>query len=148
MTKTNSQNVRRTLVVLLYISYFLMFDFIQFHPKASPIFTIGKYVVIILFVIIALYFINYLLKKTEIKNILRNKDNRLDERQIMVRNNVYRESYAVLMAAIGYMTVFAIMNDPDEMFGDVNTIRFYFITLLFLGISIPAAILAWTEKEI
>jgi len=140
--------LRRIAILLLYGIYLLLFFWVLYQDV--PISSIERWAAPISLglTLILFYLYTYTLKKTEVKNMIRQKDEALDERQISVRNNAYRVAYIVIVSIISGLCVYIMMDDPNWIAQHIELVKLIFISLFFLGISLPTAILAWTEEEI
>ncbi|MBO0933798.1 hypothetical protein [Fibrella aquatilis] len=72
-------------------------------------------------------------------------DNQLDERQLQVRNRVYRLAYIGVATLVLALLLVAIFGFPlPQGFDDVQP---FYWTIATIVLTLPSAILAWTEPD-
>lgn len=133
----------RRLQVLL--NYFCIFAFIVFfaigklNGWSNPILIVMGFIVVVgLFSFITLYI------KTRIWKLIHTKVEKLDEREIQLTHESLRYSYSIFtVVSLIVLLIFALtIRDYDSL------LMIIFIGFLYLAHTLPAAIIAWKQKDI
>lgn len=144
-TRNLSLSKRRLAVVLSCLSYPVIFVFAFGH--------FDTWLKGIISVICALFFLAtsfYLYWKTGLWQLGNSPDEQLDERQVQTRNQAYRFAYSILGTIFllgGVYLELAIDKGLWLPQAGGQTTAFAMI-VIFIALSLPSLVLAWTEKEI
>lgn len=93
----------------------------------------------------------YLYVNTNLWNLGNGPDKNLDERQIQVRNNAYRHAYTVIASLVVVIGLYyAIALDKDALWipQTYDQASYFLWGAILLTMTLPSAILAWTEPEV
>lgn len=140
MNKQISRASRRFWVIINYLGIFMILGFF-YSGKASgwsPAFTIAILLVASVLVISFIYGFGI----THLWKLVHTSTRKLDERQIQVVNRALKVSYSVFAVSIlliVYLYALIIEKPIDVVMA---------ICMLYLAHTLPAAVLAWTEKEV
>lgn len=148
MIKSTSQRVRKIVIVLLYGSYLLLSLWVLYREIPNP--ALERWAASFLFftTLFLVYIYLQSLKGTGVWDMIFVKEEKLDERQLLISNNAFRRSYAIILAVFSGLCAYIMMGDPNWIVQHLEFIKIVFVSLFFLGVSLPVAILAWTEEEI
>ncbi|RKX23046.1 MAG: hypothetical protein DRP35_00430 [Candidatus Zixiibacteriota bacterium] len=136
-----SRTIRRLHVVLNYfciIAIIVFFAIGKLYGWSNQIFIVmGLIVVVGLFSFITLYI------KTKIWKLVHTKIDKLDEREIQLTHESLRLSYSIFtVVSLLVLLVFAVtVKEYDSL------LMIIFVSLLYLAHTLPAAIIAWKQKE-
>ena len=134
--------MRRLTVVVNYLSIaalLALFYVMKYHGWSVPV---G--VVILIVAIIALVSFVILHIRTRLWKLIHTKAENLDERQLQVTHESLRYSYGIfsIISLLILMGIALMGGHHDSM------LMLVFASLLYLAHTLPAAIIAWMEKEV
>ncbi len=93
----------------------------------------------------------YLYANTNLWNLGNAPDKDLDERQVQVRNNAYRHAYTVMASLVVLFGLYyAIALDKEVLWipQTYDQASYFLWGAILLTMTLPSAILAWTEPEV
>ena len=136
------RTIRRLHVILNYfciIAIIVFFSIGKLYGWSNPILIVmGLIVVVGLFSFITLYI------RTKIWKLVHTKIDKLDEREIQLTHESLRFSYGIFtVISLLVLLIFALtIKEYDSL------LMIIFISLLYLAHTLPAAIIAWKQKDI
>lgn len=134
---------RRVAVVLQLISYPMLFALanrLGIWPGVSTLLgLIGPVVISV-----------YLYYNTGLWQFSNAPDDQLDERQVQIRNQAYRFAYIGVTTLVIVLLVCLMLATDLRWFmpNDSDQISPFFWTIWIFVVTLPSAILAWTESEV
>ena len=130
---------RRIGVILTFLSLFgivLFFEYFKLTQTTNIFITL---IIILLIIFIVSFTLTFI--KTELWNFIHKPIKKLDEREIVLTGKSLRYAYGIFtVAVLGFLLLLAIISIPIDIVLVTSLILFAHI--------LPAAIIAWTEKEI
>lgn len=151
MGKNMSRNKRRIFVVL---NFFFMIFFIVFFIRGEyTSWNLGLIMVVSISFLIFIFSIVILYGRTNLWKLTHTKTDELDEREIYITHQAFRKSYEIF-GVLSLILLFFIFFTVRYSFFTLTPRGHYSLGLIllmalnYLFNIIPAAILAWTEKDI
>lgn len=139
---------RRAAVILNYVMYPVMGLFM------GEMLTDSKWINIVGILLTAGLILGtfmYLYVNTNLWNLGNAPDKDLDERQVQIRNNAYRHAYTVMASLVVLFGLYyAIALDKSVLWipQTYDQASYFLWGAILLTMTLPSAILAWTEPEV
>lgn len=145
-----SQSLRRVGVIVNYLSLVFLIMMFYLAEKNGPVTAHFIGIAVSFMITIITFYIVH--KKTGLWGLTHRKIEKLDEREIQLTHNALRYSYVIFSIFIlGCIFVFSIpgfLNSFVELDYFRASMRITFMVLMYLAHTLPASIIAWTEKEV
>ncbi|MCF7811605.1 hypothetical protein K9N50_11520 [bacterium] len=141
MSSTLSKTSRRVWVVINYVSLIMLIILYRLgHFKGWSVLIVVSLIVV--FTILQLSFTK-LYKKTGLWKLTHSKVNDLDEREIQLTHEALRYSYSIFVINCLLIIFISSILEIDMIIDVISG-----VTLLYLAHTLPASVIAWTEREV
>ena len=141
MSSTLSKTSRRVWVVINYLSLIMLIILYRFgHLKGWNVLIVVSLIVV--FILLQLSFTK-LYKKTGLWKLVHTSVKELDEREIQLTHEALRYSYSIFVITCLLIIFIASILEIDMIIDVVSG-----VALLYLAHTLPASVIAWTEREV